>query len=184
MSRRTVAKSKNNEIGSLVVRNIKKIVRLTAESWAWTSGNRKAITDLFLVFIAWTNQKASHVPKLLSQIWHEDNLSSCERYKIKTSKALGKMHVSTSWSLNGNDRSTTVGPDSCRFDIGRFRAKPTNYERRNEHRSDAFAYRSAHNNLLPPYATRNPQVKKDIERTISTQRYGIRLKLVNTRLKL
>ena len=76
------------------------------------------------------------------------------------------------------------GPDSCRFDIGRFRAKPTNYERRYEHRSDAFAYRSAHTNLLPPYATRNPRVKKDIERTISTQRYGIRLKLVNTRLKL
>ena len=94
MSRRTVAKSKNHEIGSLVVRNIKKIVRLTAESWAWTSGSRKAITDLFLVFIAWTNQKASHVHKLLSQIWHEDNLSSCERYKIKTSKALGTMHVS------------------------------------------------------------------------------------------
>ena len=94
MSRRTVAKSKNHEIGSLVVRNIKKIVRLTAESWAWTSGSRKAITDLFLVFIAWTNQKASHVPKLLSQVWHEDNLSSCERYKIKTSKALGTMHVS------------------------------------------------------------------------------------------
>ena len=94
MSRRTVAKSKNHEIGSLVVRNIKKIVRLTAESWAWTSGSRKAITALFLVFIAWTNQKASHVPKLLSQVWHEDNLSSCERYKIKTSKALGTMHVS------------------------------------------------------------------------------------------
>ena len=99
-------------------------------------------------------------------------------------KSSGHNARQPSWSLNGNDRSTTVGPDSCRFDIGRFRAKPTNYERRNEHRSDAFAYRSAHNNLLPPYATRNPQVKKDIERTISTQRYGIRLKLVNTRLKL
>ena len=57
------------------------------------SERRKAITDLFLVFIAWTNQKASHVHKLLSQIWHEDNLSSCERYKIKTSKALGTMHA-------------------------------------------------------------------------------------------
>ena len=66
---------------------------------------------------------------------------------------------------------------------GRFRAKPTNYERR-LHRSDTFAYRSAHDNLFPPYATRNPQVKKDIARTISTQWYGIRLKLVNTRLKL
>ena len=80
--------------------------------------------------------------------------------------------------------SLEAGPDSCRFDIGRFRAKPTNYQRR-PHRSDTFAYRSTHNNLFLPHATRNAQVKKDIERTISTQRYiGMRLKLVNTRLKL
>ena len=37
--------------------------------------------------------------------------------------------------------------DSCRFDIGRFRAEPTNYER-GVRPSDTFAYRSAHNNLL------------------------------------
>ena len=34
--------------------------------------------------------------------------------------------------------------DSCHFDIGRFRAEPTNYERR-LHPSDTFAYRGAHN---------------------------------------
>ena len=98
--------------------------------------------------------------------------------KSKHQKLWAQCTLSTSWSRKGNDRSTTVEPDSCRFDIGRFRAKPTNYERR-LHRSDTFAYRSAHNNLFPPYATRNPKVKKDIERTISTQWYGIRLKLVN-----
>ena len=103
--------------------------------------------------------------------------------KSKHQKLWAQCTLSTSWSRKGNDRSTTVEPDSCRFDIGRFRAKPTNYERR-LHRSDTFVYRSAHNNLFPPYATRNPKVKKDIERTISTQWYGIRLKLVNTRLKL
>ena len=37
--------------------------------------------------------------------------------------------------------------DSCRFDIGRFRAEPANYERC-LHPSDTFAYRSAHNNLF------------------------------------
>ena len=37
--------------------------------------------------------------------------------------------------------------DSCRFDIGRFRAEQTNYERR-LHLSDTFAYRSADNNLI------------------------------------
>ena len=52
--------------------------------------------------------------------------------------------------------SLEAGPDSCRFDIGRFRAKPTNYQRR-PHRSDTFAYRSTHNNLFLPHATRNPQ---------------------------
>ena len=35
--------------------------------------------------------------------------------------------------------------DSCRFDIGPFRAEPTNYEQC-LHTSDTFAYRSAHNN--------------------------------------
>ena len=35
--------------------------------------------------------------------------------------------------------------DSCRFDIGRFRAEPTNYERC-LHPMDTFAYRSAHDN--------------------------------------
>ena len=35
--------------------------------------------------------------------------------------------------------------ECCRFDIGRFRAKPTNYEMC-LHPSDTFAYRSAHDN--------------------------------------
>ena len=37
--------------------------------------------------------------------------------------------------------------DSCRFDIGPFRAEPTNCERC-LHTSDTFAYRCAHNNLF------------------------------------
>ena len=42
------------------------------------------------------------------------------------------------------NRGTGTIHDSCRFDIGRFRAEPTNYERR-LHPSDTFAYRGAHN---------------------------------------
>ena len=38
--------------------------------------------------------------------------------------------------------------DSCRFDIGRFRAEPTN-SKRCLHPSDTFPYRSAHNSLFP-----------------------------------
>ena len=41
-----------------------------------------------------------------------------------------------------------VGPDSCRFDIWRFRAEPPYYKRR-LHLSDTFAYHiSADNNLF------------------------------------
>ena len=32
-------------------------------------GSQKAIADLFVMFIAWTSQKASKVHKLLSQSW-------------------------------------------------------------------------------------------------------------------
>ena len=48
--------------------------------------------------------------------------------------------------------------NSSHFDIRRFRAEPTNYERC-LHPSDTFAYRSAHNNLFLRLM-HNPQVKK------------------------
>ena len=73
----------------------------------------------------------------------EDNLSSCERYKVITSKAMGTMHAQH-FLITERERSMY---DSCRFDIGRFRAEPTNFERC-LHPSDTFAYRSAHNNLF------------------------------------
>ena len=41
--------------------------------------------------------------------------------------------------------------DCCRFDIGRFLAEQTNYERF-LHPSDIFAYRSAHDNSSLRYA--------------------------------
>ena len=72
------------------------------------------------MFIAWTSQKASKFYKIVSKlaivlIWnihspHEDNLSSCENYKIKTSKALGTMYAQHSlieWTF-GKDQSTTI----------------------------------------------------------------------------
>ena len=52
-------------------------------------------------------------------------------WKVQNHNSKGSGHNtrsgSTSWSRNGNDRSMTVGPNSCRFDIGCFRAEPTNY---------------------------------------------------------
>ena len=78
---------------------------------------------------------------LIWNIQRQDKLSSCERYKIITSKALG-----TAKHFLIAEREQSIY-DSCRFDIGRFRAEPTNYERC-LHPSDTSAYRSAHNNLL------------------------------------
>ena len=89
------------------------------------------------MFNAWTSQKASKVHTVsklaIVLIWniqspHEDNISSCERYKIS----------------GHNARSSY---DSCRFGIGRFRAETTNYEQC-LHPSDTFGYRIAHNNLF------------------------------------
>ena len=55
-------------------------------------------------------------------------------YKIIKSKALGNHGTGTIYN-------------SCRFDIGSFCAKPTNYEQC-LHPSDTCAYHSAHNNLF------------------------------------
>ena len=74
---------------------------------------------------------------------HKDNLSSCGRYKIITSTALGTMHAQH-FLIAEREQSIY---DSCRFDIGPFRAEPSNYERC-LHTSDTYAYRSAHNNLF------------------------------------
>ena len=65
--------TENHEIGSVVVRNVKK---------SWGSGQNREleltsmeveeqffVADLFIMFIAWTSQKASKVHKRLSQSW-------------------------------------------------------------------------------------------------------------------
>ena len=54
----------------------------------------------------------------------EENLSSWEMFKIITSEALDTMHAQPALL----DRGTGAIYDSCRFDIGRFRAEPTNYK--------------------------------------------------------
>ena len=80
---------------------------------------RRAIADLFVMFIAWTSQKASKVHKLVSKlaivlIWkiqspHEDNRP------VPPVKCTKSAHRGTATNTR----------DSCRSDIGRFRAEPT-----------------------------------------------------------
>ena len=63
--------AKNHEIGSLVawrekLKNRESQGRIVSLDQL---DSRRAITDLFVMFIAWTRQKASNVHKLLSEIW-------------------------------------------------------------------------------------------------------------------
>ena len=74
-------------------------------------GSRRAVANLFVI-ITWTSQKAS---KLLSQSYRV----SCERYKMITSKAPGTMQAQH-FLISQRERSIY---DSCRCDIGRFRAE-------------------------------------------------------------
>ena len=79
----------------------------------------REIADLFVMFIAWTSQKASKVHKLVSKlaivlIWniqspHEDNRP------VPPVKCTKSAHRGTATNTR----------DSCRSDIGRFRAEPT-----------------------------------------------------------
>ena len=85
--------TKNHEIGSRVVRKVKKSWDLRqnrelALRPAWESKSNTA--DVFVIFIAWTSQKASKVHTVsklaIVLIWniqspHEDNISSSEKYK-------------------------------------------------------------------------------------------------------
>ena len=60
--------------------------------------------------------------------WRQSSCDSCEMYKINTS------------------RNATIY-DSCRFDMGRFRAEPTDLPKVSTSEW-TFAYRSAHNDLF------------------------------------
>ena len=63
--------TKIHGIGSLVVRKVKTSwdSRQNRELVPTSLGSRRAIADLFVMFVAWTSQKASKVHKPLSQSW-------------------------------------------------------------------------------------------------------------------
>ena len=95
-------------------------------------GSRRAITDLFVMFIAWARKKASNVHKPPSKlaIVLISNIQSplIVQWKVQNHnmKSSGHMHAQN-FLIAERERSIY---DSCRFDIGRFRAEQTNYERR------------------------------------------------------
>ena len=113
--------TKNHEIGSRVVRKVKKSWDLRrnrelALRPAWES--KSNIADVFVIFIAWTSQKASKVHTVsklaIVLIWniqspHEDNRP------VPPVKCTKSAHRGTATNTR----------DSCRSDIGRFRAEPT-----------------------------------------------------------
>ena len=100
-------------------------VLLSRESWDSRQNRklgRRAVADLFVVFIAWTSQKASKVHKRLSKlaialIWniqspHEDN----------------RPVTPVKCTISAHGGTGTIY-DSCRFDIGRFRVEPTDSQK-------------------------------------------------------
>ena len=98
-------------------------------------GGRRAIADLFVMFIAWTSQKSSNVHKLLSQSWPYRliwNIQSAHElrqlivlWKVQTHNIkLDTMHTQH-FLIAERERSIF---NTCRFDIGGFRAEPTDYE--------------------------------------------------------
>ena len=112
--------TKNHEIGSLVVRKVKTSwdSRPNRELWPASLGSRRAIADLFVMFIAWTSQKAS---------------------KVHNPLYVQNQHIAIAeW-----EQSTTV----VVLISGAFVWSRLIYERC-LHLSDKFAYRSAHNNLF------------------------------------
>ena len=103
---------------------------------AWSSVSKLAIV------IIW-NIKSPHV----------NNLYSCKRYKIITK--LWAQCTFRTVLIAERERSIY---DGSRFDMGRFRAEPTNYERRlnlvtHLHWSECPQW-------LVPYPTRYPRVKR------------------------
>ena len=76
---------------------------------------------------------------------------------ITTSKALGIIHAQP-FQVLIVERERSIY-DSCRFDIGRFRAEPTNYERF-LHPSHWHICISQCPQKLVSYATRNPHKLK------------------------
>ena len=126
------------------------------ESWAWASlGVEEQLLIFCHVYRLNESKRLGKVLILNIQSPHEDNLSFCERYNIITSKAPGIIHAQP-FLIAERERSIY---DSCRFDIGRFRAEPTNYERF-LHQSHWHICISQCPQKLVSYATRNPHKLK------------------------
>ena len=106
-------------------------------------GSRRAIQ--LLIFSSYLSaERVKKLEKFINfclKVGHSANQVSKSTWR--------ELHVlwNKKWAKALGNRGTGTIYDSCRFDIGRFRAEPTNYERW-PHPSDTFAYRSAHNNLL------------------------------------
>ena len=103
---------------------------------AWESQNN-AIADLFVMFIASTI-RVKKLQKFINsylKVGHSANFKhSKSTYNWRELIVLGNVqnHNIRSFGHNARsallDRGTGAIYDSCRFDIGRFRAEPTNYK--------------------------------------------------------
>ena len=109
---------------------------------------RRATADLFVVFIAWTSQKASKVHKRLSKL----AIALIWIFKVHMKTIVLWLLWNAQYQhIAERERSTTV----VVLISGAFVWSRLIHERC-LHVSETFAYRNAHNNL---FLTRNPKVK-------------------------
>ena len=112
--------TKNHEIGSLVVRKVKNIVRLImAESWAWT---RLRVEEQLLIFSSCLSPGlVKNLQKFINfclRVGHSANLKHSKSHK-------DNRPVTPVQYTKSAHRGMRTIYNSCRFDIGRFRVEPT-----------------------------------------------------------
>ena len=135
----------------LLCEEIKKIVRFTVESWAWI---RRAIADLFVMFISWTSQKALRVHEFCLQVSHDANLKHSKStwrqltilWKLQDHNIKSSGHNTRSALLyRGDFQERLINNNYCYY-IGNSRVSRLIKEVSTLYPSDKFAYHSAHNN--------------------------------------
>ena len=122
---------KNHEIGSFVVRKVKKLwdsrgvqEQLLMRSSCLSPGRVKKLQKFIKSCLKLEKLAMSANLKHSKSTWRQ-LIVLWKTDKIITSKALGTMHA-RHFLISERERSIY---DSCRFDVGRFRMEPNNYKR-------------------------------------------------------
>ena len=132
--RNDISFTTNHEIGSLAVRKVEKKTRIVSLDQL---GSRRAM-QLLIFLSCLSPRRVKKLQKFINsclKVGHSANFKhSKSTYNWRELIVLGNVqnHNIRSFGHNARsallDRGTGAIYDSCRFDIGRFRAEPTNYK--------------------------------------------------------